>query len=67
MVWVEHGTFMGEDRKVLKVLMGKPGRKKPLGRPSHRWEDGFRMDLRRYAGVWSGFSWLRIGTGGVLL
>jgi hypothetical protein len=37
---------MGEERKLHKVLVGKPGRKRPLGRPSRRLEDMFRMDLR---------------------
>jgi hypothetical protein len=37
---------MGEDRKVYKVLVGKPKGKRPLGRPRRRWEDGIRMDLR---------------------
>jgi hypothetical protein len=34
---------MGVGRKVYKVLVGKPERKRPLGRPR---EDGIRMDLR---------------------
>jgi hypothetical protein len=37
---------MGEERKVYKVLVGKPEGKRPLGRPKRRWEDGIRMDLR---------------------
>jgi hypothetical protein len=37
---------MGEERKVYKVLVGKPEGKKPLGRPRRRWEDGIRMHLR---------------------
>jgi hypothetical protein len=37
---------MGEARNVYKVLMGKPGGKRPLGRPRRRWEDGIRMHLR---------------------
>jgi hypothetical protein len=37
---------MGEERKVYKVLVGKPQGKRPLGRPRRRWEDGIRMDLR---------------------
>jgi hypothetical protein len=37
---------MGEERKVYKVLVGKPEVKRPLGRPRRRWEDGVRMDLR---------------------
>jgi hypothetical protein len=28
---------------------------------------GIRMDLKRLAGGWNGFNWLRIGTGGGLL
>jgi hypothetical protein len=36
---------MGEDRKVYKVLVGKPEGKRPLGTLG-RWEDGIRMDLR---------------------
>jgi hypothetical protein len=30
---------MGEERKVYKVLVGKPEGKRPLGRPRRRWED----------------------------
>jgi hypothetical protein len=37
---------MGEERKVYKVLVGKPEGKRPLGRTRRRWEDGIRMDLR---------------------
>jgi hypothetical protein len=37
---------MGEERKLYKVLVGKPEGKRPLGRPRRRWEDGIRMDLR---------------------
>jgi hypothetical protein len=33
---------VGEKRKV--SVQG--GKKEPLGRPRHRWEDGIRMDLR---------------------
>jgi hypothetical protein len=46
MRWVGPVACMGEERKVYKVLMGKPLRKRPLGRPRRRWEDGMRMDLR---------------------
>jgi hypothetical protein len=59
---------MGEERKVYKVLVGKPEGKRPLGRPRRRWEDGIRMDLREIElGVWIGFDSLRTGTGGGLL
>jgi hypothetical protein len=37
---------MREEKKVYRVLVGKPGGKRPLGRPRRRWRDGIRMDLR---------------------
>jgi hypothetical protein len=37
---------MGEERKVYKVLVGKPDGKRPLRRPRCRWEDEIRMVLR---------------------
>jgi hypothetical protein len=60
---------MGEERKVYKVLVGKPEGNIPLGRPRCRWEDRIRMDLREIGlrGVWIGFDCLRTGTGGGLL
>jgi hypothetical protein len=47
---------MGEERKVCKVLVGKPEGKRPLGRP--RWEDGVRMDLREIG--LEGVDWIRL-------
>ena len=29
-----------------RVLVGKPGGKRPLGRPRLRWEDNIKMDLQ---------------------
>jgi hypothetical protein len=56
---------MGEGRRVHRVLMGKPGGKRPLGRPRHRWEDNIKMDIQEVGGVvGSGWSWLRVGRGG---
>jgi hypothetical protein len=53
---------------VYKIVVGKAEGKRPLRRPKHRWEDGITMDLREIGwGIWSGFSWLRIGTSGRLL
>jgi hypothetical protein len=46
---------MGEDKDVFRVLVGKPGGKRPLGRPRSRWEDNIRMDLQEVGcGVWTG-------------
>ena len=37
---------MGEERVVYRVLVGKPERKRPLGRSRHRWVDNIRTDLQ---------------------
>jgi hypothetical protein len=36
MRWAEHVSCMGEERKVNKVLVGKPEGKRPFGKPRHR-------------------------------
>ena len=55
---------MGERRGVYRVLVGRSEGKRPLGRPG---VDG-RILLRSFrkwdVGVWTGSSWLRIGSGG---
>jgi hypothetical protein len=40
MRWAGHVARMGEERKMYKVLVGKPEGRRPLGRPRRRWEDG---------------------------
>ena len=48
---------MEEGRGVHKVLVGKPERKRPLGRPRRRWEDNIKMELQevgRGCGDWMG-------------
>jgi hypothetical protein len=41
MRWAGHVARMGEKRKAYRLFVGKPEGKRPLGRPSHRWVDGF--------------------------
>jgi hypothetical protein len=48
----------GEERKVYKVLVGKPEGKTPLRRPRRRWEDGIRMDLSEIG--LGGVDWIRL-------
>ena len=48
----------GGDRGVHRVLVGKPERKKPLGRPRLRWEDNTKMDLQE-VGVGRG-DWMEL-------
>jgi hypothetical protein len=44
--WAGHVARMGEERKVYRVLVGKPEGKRSLRRPRRRWEDRVRMDVR---------------------
>ena len=44
--WSDHVARFEEDRSVFKTLKGTTTRKRPLGRPTHRWEDNIRMDLK---------------------
>jgi hypothetical protein len=68
MRWAGHVTCTGERRNVYRVSVGKPEGKRPLERQRRRWEDGIKMDLSETGwGVWSGLTWLRIGTVGGLL
>jgi hypothetical protein len=53
----------GEKRNTYRILVGKPERKRPLGRRRHRWVDNIKID----GVVWAGLIWLRIGTSGGLL
>jgi hypothetical protein len=46
MRWAGHMALIGEDRGVHRVLVGKPERKRPLGRPRRIWEDNIKMDLQ---------------------
>jgi hypothetical protein len=37
---------MRERKGVYRILVGKPERKRPLGRSMHRWENNIKMDLQ---------------------
>ena len=55
MRWAWHVARIEEGRGVLKVLVGKPEGKRPLGRPRCRCEDNVKMDLEevgRGCGDW---------------
>ena len=41
-----HVARMGDRRGVFRVLVGKPERKRPFGRPRLRWDDNIKMDLQ---------------------
>ena len=44
--WVGHVARMEQSRNVYRLLVEKPGGKRPLGRPRCRWEDNTKIDLR---------------------
>jgi hypothetical protein len=46
MRWAGHVARIGEEKKLCKVLLGKPEGKRPLRRPRRRWENEIRTDLR---------------------
>jgi hypothetical protein len=52
---------MGEERKLYRVLVGKPEEKRPLERPRRRWKDGIRMYLREIG--WEGCRLDPVGLG----
>jgi hypothetical protein len=68
MRWAGHVARMGEDKKVYKVLVGKPEGRDHLEDQGVGGKMGSEWILGRLAwGVWIGSSWLGTGTGGELL
>jgi hypothetical protein len=47
---------MGEKRHAYRILVGKPGGKRPLGSPRRKWEDNIEMGLREIE--WDGMDWI---------
>jgi hypothetical protein len=64
--WADHVARVAEMRNSYTVLVGKPERKRPLGRRRRTWEDDIRMDIREkmVGKLWSEFMWLRLGING---
>jgi hypothetical protein len=40
------GQLHAPAAEIDEILVGKPDRMRPLGRPRHRWENNIRMDLK---------------------
>jgi hypothetical protein len=68
MIWAMDVARMGEMKNTYRILVGKPKRKRPLGRLGVggsiilEWILG-KQDVK----VWTRFNWLRLGTSGGLL
>jgi hypothetical protein len=54
--WAGHVARIGERRNACRILVGKPERKRPLGRPRRRWVDSIKIDLREIG--WDGMDWI---------
>jgi hypothetical protein len=49
---------MGERKGISRFLMGKPGGKRPLGRPRNRWENNTKMDFQEVG--CGGMEWIEL-------
>jgi hypothetical protein len=56
MRWSGHVARIGEKRNSYRILVGKPERKRPLGRPRHRWLDNIKINFREIG--WDGMDWI---------
>jgi hypothetical protein len=52
---VGHVAYMQERRGAYRVLVGKPQRIRPLGRPPRRWEDNIKTYLQEVE--WGHMDW----------
>jgi hypothetical protein len=51
-------TTNGENTNAYRIPVGKPERKRPLGRPGHKWVDNIRMNLREIG--WGSMAWIDV-------
>jgi len=51
----------GEEAYTERVLVGKPERKGPLGKPRRRWEHNIKMDLQEVG--CGGMDWIELAQG----
>jgi hypothetical protein len=54
--WTGHEARIGQKRNAYRILMGRPERKRPLGRPSRTLEDNIKIDLRDIG--WGDMDWI---------
>jgi hypothetical protein len=54
---VGHVARMGEKRGAYRILVGRPGGRRPLGRHRRRWENNIKMGLQE---VGWGMDWIEL-------
>ena len=55
-------SISGERRGAYRVLVGKPGGKRPLARLEHRWENNIKIDLQEVG--WRNMDWIDLAQDG---
>ena len=50
MRWAGHVARMEVTSRAYRVLVGKPKGRRPLGRPTRRWDENIEMDLQEVDG-----------------
>jgi hypothetical protein len=58
MGWARHVARTGEMRNAHSILVGRPERKRSLGRPRHGWKDNIRLDVREMG--LQGVNWMHV-------
>jgi hypothetical protein len=58
MKWAGHVTRMDEKKNAFRVLVGRPGGRRPLGRHRRRWEDNIKIDLKDIG--WEAVYWVSV-------
>jgi hypothetical protein len=55
-IWAGHVARIGARRSLYGVLVGKPEKKRPLGRPRHRWDCNIKVDFQEVG--WGDMDWI---------
>jgi hypothetical protein len=58
MRWDGHVATIGKRSGVYSVLVGNPGRKRPLGRTRRKWENNIKMNLQEVG--CGGMDWIEL-------
>jgi hypothetical protein len=57
MRWAGHVARMGKKTGAYRILVGRPERRRPLGRPRRRWEDNINWIFKKWDG---GMDWIKL-------